>query len=311
MKPISLTKTMPWLLGASAVFTLAFSQNVFANTNGNPQATSIKQVNKTNANQANTNNLNLRMGYLNISAKLARGAKTGDWNVPLPTSDGLDNYHNQINAKLGETGGSESTDYRITYALGDPKPFNTSIDDGNEYALFSRSHWENSAEASQIIKNYGYRPASDYQNNPQVDLGNGVKAYKEARKSSSGFFYNYYIVFYQGPYQIKVSCLMGYDDNPNNNEIWDKTIDYAKQDVAILKSANLPQTDGHGIISINHDKSYFNKNQATADSDWQTTDITWQKGNKTYNSTVFTPRETTFKINNPFKTNLKMTDSIK
>lgn len=66
MKPISLTKAMPWLLSSGAVFTLAFSQNVSAD-NTNSQATNVKKVQNTNLKPADFDQSIFRMVYLKYS----------------------------------------------------------------------------------------------------------------------------------------------------------------------------------------------------------------------------------------------------
>ena len=311
MKPISLTKTMPWLLGASAVFTLAFSQNVSANTNGNQQATSIKQVQETNTNQANTNNLNLRMLYLNTSAKatlLNPGAKS-------PTNDGLGDAipnHNNVNAYLADSGGAMSSedeffDYNIPYSIGNPKFFNDpslkpnktqALSDSN-YARFSRNHWKTAEEAKNDV---GYSPAEDFQNNPQIDLSNGIKAYKEVHYEA----YNrpqkvYSLIFYQGNYQIKIYGVTASRDQKQIDQLWNKLISQGQQTVFSLKQTNLPQTDNHGVMEVRvpDDPIYIYPDL--------TTNIFWQEGNQVYTSNVSNPSPTI----DPISTNLKMVESVK
>ena len=312
MKPISLTKTMPWLLGASAVFTLAFSQNVFANTNGNPQATSIKQVNKANINQANTNNLNLRMLYLNTSAKatlLNPGAKS-------PTNDGLGDAlsnHNNVNAYLYKPAGAmpedEFFDYSIQYLIGNPKLFNDpslksnktqALSDPN-YASFHRDHWKTVEEAKNDIR---YRPAEDLQNNPQIDLGNGVKAYKTVNVLH-GEQYWYYLTLYQGKYQVDFYTISNKQDD---SQAWKSLTDQAKSALTTLKSASLPKTDSpdsHGNISVSVDSPNSPKSNSIQPINF--TDISWQEENYVYHSLVPDLNG----VINPISTNLKMVESVK
>ena len=311
MKPISLTKTMPWLLGASAVFTLAFSQNVSANTNGNQQATSIKQVNKTNATQANTNNLNLRMLYLNTSAKatlLNPGAKSA-------TNDGLpDSYnHNNVNAYLADSGGAtsgdnETFDYKVQYTLGDPKPFNDSSLKPSQtlanaaqfgYASVKRNHWKTSSEAKNSLS---YTPEENFQNDPQVDLGNGVKAYKIVSTLRPDVEYQYNLTLYQGKYQITFNAISNSQDDAN---LWETMVKAAKPTVSDLKSAKLPKTDSHGTINF----QVSSNPDLNALDQASTSDIEWQEGNQVYTSYA-TNADFNFGIN-PVSTNLKMVESIK
>ena len=301
MKPISLTKTMPWLLGASAVFTLAFNQNVSAQ-NSTSQATSIKQVNKTNINQANTNNLNLRMAYLNTSAKLAIGAKTGNWNVPLPANDGLDNYHNQVNAKTFDMPGKYSEDFEVSYLLGDPKPFDDSSLENysGRYADLTFKDFKTTDEATKSV---GYEASSNYQNWPVKDFGDGFKVYKNPDQFTSS---KPQYVFYKGPWEIRAGIKYGgyYMDDEQVNNI-----------VFILKEQNwdkLPQIKGHGTISfwdmINSgfapgpvgEKKYMGLN----------TKLSWQDGKRRYNLDTSYPQGTTDFPINTVKTAFKMAESL-
>ena len=289
MKPISLTKTMPWLLGASAVFTLAFSQNVSAQ-NSSSQTASVKRVQNTQANQYTS-----RMDYLNKSAKGA----IGDPTAKLPTNDGLYDYHDQVNAYLyrNEPLGSEKSRYEINYALGEPKVFNdpTLKDDQNsfynDYAYFSMATWQTFNEAEE---RNGHESPSNYQNNPQVDLGNGISAYKVITDADGD--YEYSLVWYQGPYEITVTN-NNMSGESNDPQTWSETITLAKKNIEALKQFPLPQTNGGGII-IDQDH----------------TNITWQDGNRVYNSFVSVPNRamfynTKYKVD-ILKSNLKMVNSI-
>ena len=300
MKPISLTKTMPWLLGASAVFTLAFSQNVSANTNGNQQATSIKQIQNTKVNQVNPDQMTSRMAYLDNGAIKAIH-RIGDSNVLLPTSDGLDNFHAEINANfinLQENNPPSSDSpytqyYQIHYSLGKPKPFNDSSLDRykNAYDQFNVSEFKNLSDAEKSV---GYSSPSTQQNAPQVDLGNGITAYKHTETVVPGQRYDNYLVFYLGPWQVTTATFVS--ESESDASAFDSAINEAKNEIPLIQQANLPKTDSHGYIGLG-----------------DVSQINWQIGNKSYSSKTYAdanqPSSNGYKVN-ATKTNLKMVGSI-
>ena len=268
MKPIFLMKTIPWLLGASAVFTLAFSQNVSANTTSN-QATSVKQIQNTNVNQANPDQITSRMAYLHHAAKMA----IGDSTAKLPTDDGLDNYHAEINAyNYHDENGSNDTsyykeDYDVFYSLGAAKPFNDqSIK--SHYAQLRRHTYNTISGEFGAKQAVGYDSPSDLQGAPRIDLGNGVVGYEVENRYEDMPYWQYSIIWYQGPWEIEIKNPDMIEDT-NDPAEWDKTINAAKQRAAAISQANLPQINEHGYIQ-------------TGRSNGSALNMTWQEGKQLY-----------------------------
>ena len=224
MKPISLTKTMPWLLGASVVFALAFSQNVSAQNSSN-QATSIKQAQTPELNS--TNFANFRINYLNNKIK----AKMGENNkMLLPENDGLLIGHQNVNAYFF----TYPAFTQIWYSQGLPKPLNdSSLGKAKAYAVFGRKAFNNN-EFPDLQVNY--EPESRFTNWPTKEAGSGIKVFY-----SSGQY-----VIYKDNWEVSINA-SSEDHNPLQR-IPAKVL--TSQVAAFLKTHNLPQTTGHGRIDL-------------------------------------------------------------
>ena len=290
MKPISLMKTMPWLISASAVFTLAFSQNVSAQ-DPSSQATSIKQVNKTNSSQANFNLETARMAYLNTSAKLLAG-KT---NWPLPKKNGLSVNYNQNNVN----GYFQHYSYfrTVYYSLStSSKPFeDTSVksdtDTNHVFLGFSDEEWDSASDAASHVVYQNPSQLSGY--NQTDDLGNGIPAYTRSFTRGRQAY-----IFYTGSWEISVTGATKAD-----------ALDSAKKAQAKLSQQNLPKTDSHGLIELETSAlAYANQKEGIGLDAFEQT--TWNVGKSTFRLQSHIPAANPGGYNNP-ESYLTMLTSIR
>lgn len=280
------SKTMPWLISASAVLTLSFSANVSTQAKSVNPVAQIKQARNSQLNLPAFNLPNLRM--LNLNSQIRSATNWGS-DTLLPTSDGaLDSNINAYKSYPDNSGPILS--YSISYSKGSPKPFNDPSLDQNDYFERLNVYWLATARSNQ--SNVGYQPAEDIQKSPhyipgQVDLGNGVKAYKLLDNSRGGI-YNHSLIFYQGKYEIKVT------DPSQDMDGWDSVTKLAKADLWTIKFSHLPNSDSYdddrngsyGLVDVN---SRANK-----------ANIVWQNGELVYHSDA-----------KDLKTNLAMANSLK
>ena len=265
------SKTVPWLVSASAILTLSFSANVSAKTSQDSQATKIKNVQNKSLDQ-----INYRMLYLNSSIRFF----SGNFNLPLPKDDGLTSNHDNVNAyRIKGYDGNGQALNDITYTTGkSPKVYNDptlQLSSGNaafDQDIIAGFSWGPKKDLPPSTSNYmdpdQLKKALSSSSDGTVgsaDLGNGIQAvtfgqYIDSRYDWMDPTFQYDCYFWQGDYEIHLT----FKEVSNENDALAK----AKQIAPQFKGKHFADTDGHGMISLKDTNMSPN--------------MEWQKGNTSY-----------------------------
>ncbi|KRM89328.1 hypothetical protein [Liquorilactobacillus vini] len=190
--------------------------------------------------------------------------------VVLPQVDGLDAGSQRLNVRYR----GNAANFTIDYSVGSTaKDFNdSSLNQENPYAVYSKQTFENSTQAAQQIN---YRSADEFSGLPQTNLGYGITGTIDAGAGQR------YLSWYEGNWYLTVHAAAVNQEDPTP---------LAKQTVAFLASNSLPAPQKYGRISF----------QTAITNRQRDQEIIWQKNNVVYRLQTHTPQ-----------TALKMAVSIK